>query len=94
MPGSSIPLILGRRQIFSGLEPVIESISVTISRALEIQFTAPLTQGFATFDTHSAEASSVVGSLPFGQPASQPLLASGPLSILPLGLPTNGTPTM
>ena len=40
------------------------------------------------------ESSSVVGSLPFGQSMSQPLLASGPFSVLPFDLPIDGTSDM
>ena len=65
---------------------------MTATRALGFQFTAPLTQGFDTFGTHSAKSSSVVGSLPLGQSVSQPLLAFGPSPVLYFGLPTDGTP--
>ena len=90
--GSFTPLISRRRQTVASLGSVTESVSVTATRAPDFQLTAPLTQGFDTFGTHSAESSSVVGSFPFGQSMSQPLLTSGPSRILHFSLPTDGTP--
>ena len=80
--------------IVAPLEPVIESVTVTATRAPEAQLIAPPTQGFATFDTHPAAASSAIGSLPLRQSVSSPPLASGPLLTLPFSLPANGTPAM
>ena len=65
---------------------------MTTTRAPNFQFTAHLTQGFDTFGTHSVESSSVVGSFPFGQSVSQPLLASDPSPVLHFSLPIDGTP--
>ena len=65
---------------------------MTATRASDFQFTATLTQGFDTFGTHSAESSSTVGSFPFGQSVSQPLLAPNPSPVLHFSLPTDGTP--
>ena len=65
---------------------------MTTTRAPGFQFTTPLSQGFATSDTHSAESSLVVGSLPFRQSVSQPLLAFDPSPVLHFSLPTDGTP--
>ena len=45
-------------------EPVIESVTVTATRAPKAQLTIPPTQGFVAFDTHPVAASSVIGSLP------------------------------
>ena len=69
-PGSFTPLISGRRQTFVSPGSVTEFVSVTATHASDFQFTTPLTQGFDTFGTHSAESSSVVGSFPFGQSVS------------------------
>ena len=67
---------------------------MTTTRAPGFQFIAPLTQGFDTFGTHSAESSSIIGSLSFGQFVSQPPFVSGPFLILLFGLLTDGTPDM
>ena len=56
-PGSSTLLISGRQSTFASPEPVTESVSVTATHAPVFQFIAPLTQGFASFDTHYAECS-------------------------------------
>ena len=91
MSGNFSLLISGRRPTFASLEPVTESVSVTATRALGFQFTAPLAQGSNTFSTHSAKSSSAVGSLPFGQSVSQPLLVPDASPVLHFNLPTDGT---
>ena len=92
MLGYFSPLISGRRPTFASPKPVTGSVSVTATRALGFQFTAPLAQGSNTFSTHSAESSSAIGSLPFGQSVSQPPLAPNPSPVLHFSLPTNRTP--
>ena len=42
MPGSFTPLISGCRPTFASPKPVTESVSLTATRALGFQFTAPL----------------------------------------------------
>ena len=61
-------------------------------RAPEMPLTPP-SQGNVTFDTHPAAANFALGPLPPGQSASQPL-DSGPLPILQLSIPTDGSPEM
>ena len=41
-PGNFSSLISGRRPSFAGLESVTEAVSMTATRALGFQFTAPL----------------------------------------------------
>ena len=64
---------------------------MTATRVPETLQTASPSQGFVTFDTLSAVASSVIGSLPSRQSMSLPL-ASIPSLTLHFSLPTDGTP--
>ena len=50
-------------------DPVVESILVSATRVPEVPLT-PLSQGYVTFDTHLAVATSAIGSLPSGQSVS------------------------
>ena len=90
-----VPLYsVGHWQTFTPLEFVTESVSVTATHATETLLTAFLSRGFVTSDSHLAAATSMIGSLPFGQSVSLPPMASGHLLVLPSGLPADGTPTM
>ena len=82
--------MLGHWQAFAGPK----SVKVTAIGAPDALLIAFPSQGFVTFDTHLAVVASVVGSLPSRQSVSLPPLASGPLSVLPFGLPTDRTPAM
>ena len=63
---------VGHWQTFAPLEPAIESVLVTAAHTPETLLTASSPQGYATFDTLSAAATSAIGSLPSGQPVSLP----------------------
>ena len=56
----------GRHLTITPPKPVIESVTVTATQAMEPQLTTPPTQGFVISDSYSAAASSVIGSLPLG----------------------------
>ena len=85
---------LGCWQTFANLEPAIESVLVTATRAMDALLTASPSQGFVASDTHPAAIASVVGSLPSEQSVSLPPLASGPLPVLAISLPIDRTPTV
>ena len=89
--GNFSPLISGHRPSFAGPEATTEAVSMTTARTLGFQFPAPIAQGSDILSTHSTESSSTVGSLPFGQSVSQPLVVSDSSLVLHFSLPTDGT---
>ena len=83
---------VGHWQTFATPELVTKSVLVTATRAPETLLTAPISQGYVTFDVHSTVATLAVGPLLSGQSVSLSSLASSPLLVPPFGPLTEGTP--
>ena len=76
-------------QAYAPPDPITEATLVTTTRIPETVPTATDPQGYVTFDTPSAAATSAIGSQPFGQSMSLPL-GSGPPLALHFSIHTDG----